>query len=360
MSPRGWAARTSPSFPRTRRAIELCLYDASGQHEIERVALPERTGDVFHGFVSGVGAGDRYGLRAHGRYDPRAGHRFNAAKLLVDPYARALDRAFAYDAALTGGGDDLGTRDDTDSAAVRAQGGRDAVSAPRDGRSTAGAVARDDPVRAALARLHAGAPGRAGSPPRHLRGPRPPCGACAPDTARRHHRRADADRGGDRRASSRAPGPHQLLGLQPGSAVRPRPAARAGRHRRSARLRGGAARGRHRSDRGRRPQPHRRRRCARADVVAARSRQRDLLPDSRPGSRAVHRRHGLRQHARAGPAAGAPPRAGRASLLRGSGGRGRFPLRPRHDPRSPRRRLRSRGTAPAGRSRRILCCANSS
>ncbi len=97
-------------------AIELCLFDASGEREIERVALPERTGDVFHGFVGGVAAGDRYGLRAHGPYDPRAGHRFNAAKLLVDPYARALDRAFAYDPALTGGGGDRGTRDDADSA----------------------------------------------------------------------------------------------------------------------------------------------------------------------------------------------------------------------------------------------------
>ena len=96
-------------------AIELCRFDQDGQREIERIALPERTGDVLHGFVAGVARGDRYGLRAHGPYDPRAGHRFNAAKLLVDPYARALDRAFAYDPALSGGGDDRGTRDDTDS-----------------------------------------------------------------------------------------------------------------------------------------------------------------------------------------------------------------------------------------------------
>jgi len=78
--------------------------------EIERVALPERTGDVRHGFIGGVAAGDRYGVRAHGPYDPRAGHRFNAAKLLVDPYARALDRAFAYVPALSGGGTDRGSR----------------------------------------------------------------------------------------------------------------------------------------------------------------------------------------------------------------------------------------------------------
>jgi glycogen debranching enzyme GlgX/4-alpha-glucanotransferase len=97
-------------------AIELCLFDSAGHRELDRVALPERTGDVFHGFVGGVATSDRYGLRAHGPYDPREGHRFNAAKLLVDPYVRALDRGFVFDPALVGGGDERTTRDDTDSA----------------------------------------------------------------------------------------------------------------------------------------------------------------------------------------------------------------------------------------------------
>ncbi len=97
-------------------AIELCLFDGTGAREHKRVALPERTGDVFHGFVRGVAAGDRYGLRAHGPYDPRQGHRFNSAKLLVDPYVRALDRRFVCDPALVGGGDDGATRNDIDSA----------------------------------------------------------------------------------------------------------------------------------------------------------------------------------------------------------------------------------------------------
>ena len=96
--------------------IDVCLFDASGTAERERIALPGRTGDVFHGFVAGIGAGDRYGLRAHGAYDPRNGHRFNPAKLLVDPYARALDRPFALHAAMFGAGADDATRDDTDSA----------------------------------------------------------------------------------------------------------------------------------------------------------------------------------------------------------------------------------------------------
>ena len=97
-------------------AIEFCRFDRSGRTEIERIALPERTGDVWHGFIADVSEGERYGLRAHGPYDPRQGHRFNPAKLLVDPYVRALDRRFAFDPAMVGGGDDLATRDDTDSA----------------------------------------------------------------------------------------------------------------------------------------------------------------------------------------------------------------------------------------------------
>ncbi|TWB48263.1 glycogen debranching protein GlgX [Nitrospirillum viridazoti] len=79
-------------------AIELCLFDAGTEGEAPtesvRVALMERTGDVFHGFVRGVRAGQRYGLRAHGPFDPRAGHRFNPAKLLLDPHATRLDGPF--------------------------------------------------------------------------------------------------------------------------------------------------------------------------------------------------------------------------------------------------------------------------
>ncbi len=97
-------------------AIEFCRFDRSGRTEIERIALPERTGDVWHGFIADITEGERYGLRAHGPYDPRQGHRFNPAKLLVDPYVRALDRRFAFDPAMIGGGDDRATRDDTDSA----------------------------------------------------------------------------------------------------------------------------------------------------------------------------------------------------------------------------------------------------
>ena len=76
--------------------IWVCLFNSTGETEIARLALPERIGDVHYGFVSGVAEGQRYGLRADGPWQPNAGHRFDPAKLLVDPYAVELDGPFAY------------------------------------------------------------------------------------------------------------------------------------------------------------------------------------------------------------------------------------------------------------------------
>ncbi|MGJ0454890.1 MAG: glycogen debranching protein GlgX [Methylocystis sp.] len=81
-------------FSAHAEAIELCLFDDADE-EIARIKLPARSGDVFHGYVEGFTEGQRYGFRAYGPDTPDAGHRFNPAKLLVDPYALALDRAFA-------------------------------------------------------------------------------------------------------------------------------------------------------------------------------------------------------------------------------------------------------------------------
>ena len=143
----------------------------------ERIALPERTGDVFHGFVAGVAPGERYGLRAHGPYDPRDGHRFNPAKLLVDPYARALDRPFALHPALfgAGAGDGGGTRNDGDGDSAPFVPKAIVTPPPRRGAGSpaARAVERHDHLRAARARLHADASRRARGAARHLRGPRP-------------------------------------------------------------------------------------------------------------------------------------------------------------------------------------------
>ncbi|WP_342643696.1 glycogen debranching protein GlgX [Rhodoligotrophos ferricapiens] len=70
--------------------VELCLFDETGQQELQRITLPERTGDIWHGYLEGASAGLIYGYRVHGPYAPRQGHRFNPNKLLIDPYARAL------------------------------------------------------------------------------------------------------------------------------------------------------------------------------------------------------------------------------------------------------------------------------
>jgi isoamylase len=82
--------------------IELCLFDAGGR-ETRRVPLPERTGDVWHGLFPELGAGQVYGLRAHGPWAPGEGQRFDPAKLLLDPYAKRLTGRFAWHAAHQGG-----------------------------------------------------------------------------------------------------------------------------------------------------------------------------------------------------------------------------------------------------------------
>src|SRR3954451_3816614 len=76
--------------------IFVCLFDEASGAERFRFALPERLGDVHYGFIAGVAAGQRYGFRAEGPWDPAHGHRFDRAKLLVDPYAKHLDRPFEH------------------------------------------------------------------------------------------------------------------------------------------------------------------------------------------------------------------------------------------------------------------------
>jgi glycogen operon protein len=70
--------------------VELCLFDSQGRRELERIALPERSEDVWHGYLHDVEPGQPYGYRVSGRYDPDRGLRFNPHKLLIDPYAKAL------------------------------------------------------------------------------------------------------------------------------------------------------------------------------------------------------------------------------------------------------------------------------
>jgi len=82
--------------------LELCLFDASGRTELRRLAMPDCSDGTWHAFVPNLPPGQLYGYRAHGPYDPEQGHRYNANKLLLDPYARALSGAVRWSDALYG------------------------------------------------------------------------------------------------------------------------------------------------------------------------------------------------------------------------------------------------------------------
>jgi isoamylase len=82
-------------FSHVAQQVELCLFDGDGAQQ--RVPLQERDGFVWHGYLPGVGPGQRYGYRVHGPYEPAAGHRCNPAKLLLDPYAKAIEGNVDWD-----------------------------------------------------------------------------------------------------------------------------------------------------------------------------------------------------------------------------------------------------------------------
>src|SRR5712672_2939495 len=77
-------------FSANAEKVELCLFDSQGRREARRIALPERTDDVWHGYFPEVEPGALYGYRVHGPYEPERGFRFNPHKLLLDPYAKSL------------------------------------------------------------------------------------------------------------------------------------------------------------------------------------------------------------------------------------------------------------------------------
>ncbi len=81
-------------------AVEVCLFDEAGNEQ--RLELPERTAHVWHGLLPGVGAGQHYGLRVHGPWAPAEGLRCNPAKLLIDPYATAIDGSVRWGEKLFG------------------------------------------------------------------------------------------------------------------------------------------------------------------------------------------------------------------------------------------------------------------
>ena len=85
-------------FSEVAEKVELCLFDADGSES--RVALLEVDGFIWHGFLPEVQPGQLYGYRVYGPYDPAAGHRCNPNKLLLDPYAKAIDGNFEWDQSL--------------------------------------------------------------------------------------------------------------------------------------------------------------------------------------------------------------------------------------------------------------------
>jgi len=106
-------------FSENAEAVDLCIFGADGTEQ--RVRMTEQTDLVWHCYLPDVRPGQRYGYRVHGPYDPQHGHRFNPAKLLIDPYAKRIDGAVKWDDSLFGyriGGDveDL-EPDERDSAA---------------------------------------------------------------------------------------------------------------------------------------------------------------------------------------------------------------------------------------------------
>jgi glycogen operon protein len=104
-------------FSENATGVELCLFDADGK-QTACVPLREVTAHVWHGYLKGVGPGQQYGYRVHGPFAPEEGHRFNDAKLLIDPYARALAGTVDWKAPVfgypLGSGNDLeqDTQDD--------------------------------------------------------------------------------------------------------------------------------------------------------------------------------------------------------------------------------------------------------
>lgn len=99
-------------FSEHAEKVELCLFDPNEpKREIARRRLVERTDQVFHGYLPGVTPGIFYGYRVHGPWQPGTGHRFNANKLLPDPYSKAISGGFVWKDEMfdcrVGGNEDL-------------------------------------------------------------------------------------------------------------------------------------------------------------------------------------------------------------------------------------------------------------
>lgn len=85
-------------FSENATKVELCLFDDSdATNETQRIALPEHSDQVWHGYFPDILPGQLYGYRVHGPFDPANGHRFNPNKILLDPYAKGIGRDLRWD-----------------------------------------------------------------------------------------------------------------------------------------------------------------------------------------------------------------------------------------------------------------------
>src|SRR5262245_51402911 len=90
-------------FSEHAAAVDLCLFDPSVPgRQVQRMPIRERTDQIWHVYLPQARPGLLYGYRVHGPYDPKAGHRFNPAKVLLDPYARAIAGTVAWTGATCG------------------------------------------------------------------------------------------------------------------------------------------------------------------------------------------------------------------------------------------------------------------
>src|SRR5512143_3213429 len=89
-------------FSQHAESVELCVFDPTGRRELQRIAVNERTDEVWHCYLPEARPGMLYGYRVHGPYRPEEGHRFNPHKLLLDPYARNIVGPVRWSDALFG------------------------------------------------------------------------------------------------------------------------------------------------------------------------------------------------------------------------------------------------------------------
>ncbi len=341
-------------FSENAARAELCLFDsADATAESVRIDMPERTDQVFHAYLPDLLPGQLYGYRLHGPYDPHAGHRFNPAKVVFDPYGKAVGRTTRWGDELFGY--PIGAREQD----LIPDGRNSSAFAPlAEVVQSAFPWGDDRPLRTpwhktliyeahvkGMTRRHPDVPealrgtylGMASEPViDHLTS----LGVTAVELLPVHHHVNDrhlVDQGltnywGYSTLSFFAPDARLAArcAIPGGDAVQDHGAE--------------PSPGRHRGDPGRGLQPHRRGQPPGPDAVDARGGQLRLLPAVAGGRALLHGLHRLRQHPEHAPPPGAAADHGQPALLGAGDARRRLPLRPGQHPgaRAVRRRQAGR------------------